>query len=42
MERDSALEEKLVTGLSVANEIIVTTISNIEYSSKKIAIYFQQ
>ena len=40
MERDSALEEKLVTGLSVANEIIVTTISNIEYSSKKIADIF--
>ena len=40
MEKNSALEEKLVTGLSIANEIIVTTISNIDYSAEKIAEIF--
>ena len=40
MEKDTVLEEKLVTGISVTKEIIVTTISNIKYSADKIAMIF--
>lgn len=31
MEKDIALEEKLVTGISITKEIIVTNISNIPF-----------
>lgn len=40
MEKDIALEEKLVTGISVTKEIIMTTISNIPFSSENIAKIF--
>lgn len=40
MEKDIALEEKLVTGISVTKEIIVTNISNIDYSAERIATIF--
>lgn len=40
MEKDATLEEKLVTGISITKEIIVTTISNIKYSAEKVAAVF--
>lgn len=40
MEKNIALEEKLVTGISVTKEIIMTTISNIPFSSQNIAKIF--
>lgn len=40
MNRSTALEEKLVTGISIAKDILITTILNIPYSSEKIAEIF--
>lgn len=40
MEKNAALEEKLVTGISITKEIIVTNISNIKYSAEKVADVF--
>ena len=40
MNRSTALEEKLVTGISITKDIIVTTISNIKYSAEKVAAIF--
>ena len=40
MEKNAALEEKLVTGISVTKEVIMTTISNIPYSAEKVASIF--
>lgn len=40
MDMNDILEDKLVTGISVTREIIVTTLSQIEYSSEKIAKIF--
>ncbi|STO31043.1 Aspartokinase 2 [Fusobacterium necrogenes] len=40
MEKNVALEEKLVTGISITKEIVVTTISNIPFSSENIAKIF--
>lgn len=40
MEKNVALEEKLVTGVSVTKEIIMTNISNIPFSSENIAKIF--
>ncbi len=40
VDRKDILEEKLVTGISIAKEIIVTRISNIEYSPEKTARIF--
>ncbi len=40
MNRSTALEEKLVTGISIAKDISITTILNIPYSSEKIAEIF--
>lgn len=40
MEKNAALEEKLVTGISVTKEVIMTTISNIPYSAEKVASLF--
>ncbi len=40
MERCVNLEEKLVTGISIIDEIITTTISNISYSALKTAAVF--
>lgn len=40
MDMNDILEDKLVTGISVTREIIVTTLSQIEYSSERIAKIF--
>lgn len=40
MDMNDILEDKLVTGISITREIIVTTLSQIEYSSEKIAKIF--
>lgn len=40
MDMNDVLEDKLVTGISITKEIIVTTLSNINYSSEKIAKIF--
>lgn len=40
MDINDILEDKLVTGISVTREIIVTTLSQIEYSSERIAKIF--
>lgn len=40
MEKNIAMEDKLVTGVSITKEIIVTTISNIPFSSENIAEIF--
>ncbi|WP_300330313.1 aspartate kinase [Fusobacterium sp.] len=40
MDMNDILEDKLVTGISVTREIIVTTLSKIEYSSERIAKIF--
>lgn len=40
MDMNDILEDKLVTGISVTREIIVTTLSQIAYSSEKIAKIF--
>lgn len=40
MDMNDTLEDKLVTGISVTREIIVTTLSQIEYSSERIAKIF--
>lgn len=40
MGMNDILEDKLVTGISVTREIIVTTLSQIEYSSERIAKIF--
>ncbi|WP_300357118.1 aspartate kinase [Fusobacterium sp.] len=39
-DREKALEEKLVTGISIKKDILITTILNIPYSSEKIAELF--
>ena len=40
MEKNIAMEDKLVTGVSITKEIIVTTISNILFSSENVAEIF--
>lgn len=40
MEKNIAMEDKLVTGVSITKEIIVTTISNIPFSSENVAEIF--
>lgn len=40
MEKSYGLEDKLITGISVIREILVATISNLEYSSEKTAEIF--
>lgn len=40
MDMNDILEDKLVTGISITREIIVTTLSQIEYSSERIAKIF--
>lgn len=40
MKKNSALEEKLVTGISITKDILMTTISNIPYSAEKVASIF--
>lgn len=40
MEKEIALEDKLITGISVTKEIIVTTISNIEFKAENVATIF--
>lgn len=40
VEREQILEEKLVTGISVTREIIMTNISGVEYSAKNTAEIF--
>ncbi|MDY5981403.1 MAG: aspartate kinase [Fusobacterium mortiferum] len=40
MEKNIALEDKLITGISVTKEIIVTNISNVPFSSENIAEIF--
>ena len=40
MEKNIAMEDKLVTGVSITMEIIVTTISNIPFSSENVAEIF--
>lgn len=40
MDMNDILEDKLVTGISVTREIIVTTLSQIEYSSERMAKIF--
>jgi aspartate kinase len=40
MEKSYGLEDKLITGISITKEILVVTISNLEYSSEKIAKIF--
>ncbi|MGF6906342.1 aspartate kinase [Fusobacterium sp. PH5-44] len=40
MEKSYGLEDKLITGISVIREILVATVSNIEYSSEKTAEIF--
>lgn len=41
MKKNSALEEKLVTGISITKDILVTTILNMPYSAEKIAAVFK-
>lgn len=40
MEKEIALEDKLITGISVTKEIIVTTVSNIEFKAENVATIF--
>lgn len=40
VDRVDALEEKLITGISITKEIIITRIANIGYSSEKISKIF--
>ena len=41
MEKSYGLEDKLVTGISITKEILVITISNIDYVSSKVAKIFE-
>lgn len=40
MEKNISMEDKLVTGVSITKEIIVTTITNLPFSSKNVAEIF--
>lgn len=41
-EKDENMEEKMVTGLTVSDDVLMVTINNVLYNSKNIAIIFEK